>query len=104
MIHLKSVIVFSVLCLCVTIIVLASLMSSTAQAEQLFSKSYSVEGRAVNLSLPKNYCAMEENHPSDKRLIDAVKLSVKGANEGFDAICRLPRIKRLAQWQTKVSQ
>jgi len=75
----------------------APLMTSTAQAEQLFSKSYSVEGRAVNLSLPKNYCAMEENHPSDKRLIDAVKLSVKGANE---VLMQFADCQELKDWRS----
>ncbi len=97
MIHLQSVKIFYIFCLSVSIILVAPLMSSRAQAEQLFSKSYSVEGRAVNLSLPKSYCAMDEGNPNDKRLIDAVKLSVKGANE---VLMQFADCQELKDWRS----
>ena len=99
MANLKSIItdVFKVICLCFCSLVASLIMNSPVFAEQPFSKSYSIAGQPVILSLPKGYCAMDEKNPSDKRLIDAVKLSVKGANE---VLMQFADCQELQDWRS----
>ncbi len=88
---------FKVICLCLCTIVASQIMISPVLAEQPFSKSYSIAGQPVILSLPKGYCPMDESNLSDKRLIDAVKLSVKGANQ---VIMQYADCQELKDWRS----
>lgn len=56
-----------------------------AQAEEAATKGNYVTriigSQPVRLVLPENTCAMDPNNPSDKRVIDGTKISIRGSNE-----------------------
>ena len=85
--------IFTLACLTLLVVRLPGIQSDQTRASDIPFTSYNIGGTVVKLAVPDNQCLLSDKNPSDKKILDGIRIGVRGQTELINSFAECTELK-----------